>query len=293
MILVTQRTAYGVLICLLLATGLPLQPSGRAQAEPVELTAQEIRATLAGNTLVYRHERTGFKWFFAEDGSHLYDPDHGFAVPGQWYVRETDKKLCDWDVNPEIPSCVTVGLDGDRVFLDGGQHAFLLVPGNATDPSDNPGADFDPSRELSLPLDVTVEAPSDALPATLATLSGAWFGTFYTQRDFALIVERIDAQHVDVVYSWGPHKWTGGSPGWRRIKGRIEGNRLFFKVGNFNVSGHVRADGKLEIIGASERWAGMSLAVRWEHPPWESAKSAKLEAPSPTARRDRLRPPTH
>ena len=103
MILVMQRIAYGVLICLLLVTALPLQPSGRAQAEPVKLTAQGIRETLGGNTLVHRHDRTGFKWFFGQDGSLLFDPDHGFAVPGQWYVRESDNTLCDWDAIAEIP----------------------------------------------------------------------------------------------------------------------------------------------------------------------------------------------
>ncbi len=80
-----------------------------------------------------------------------------------------------------------------------------MVPGNVTGPGDNPGQDFNPAKELALSelQDVVIQPPEETLAAELAAFSGAWYGTWYAGRDFAIVVDRI-AQQPASLHRSGP-----------------------------------------------------------------------------------------
>ncbi len=85
--------------------------------EPINLNAQEIETTLAGNTLVHKNKRNGFKWFLSQDGKQIFDPDAGFPVSGNWYVETATQQLCWWDVDPKLPVCALVKMRGDQIIF--------------------------------------------------------------------------------------------------------------------------------------------------------------------------------
>lgn len=238
-------------------------------------SAEIITEAIAGNTIVQVNKRNGFKWFFDEDGKQYFDPDQGFPVSGKWYVSKSTQKLCWWDVDPNIPICAAINIGGDRVSFDFGDESFShkIAPGNLTDPADNPGNEFDPSRELAIHdlVDAKIDPPSESLSAKLAGLSGTWYGTWYTFRDFAIVVEKIDRQGANLIYAWGPHKFHDrDTAGWNGMTGFLDGDSLRFNLGSGSVTSTLRGDGTMEVVWRSKDEALRSIATRWPDPPWES-----------------------
>ena len=283
---------YRMPLSLTLALGLLVGQGDPAAAEPVKLSAQEAQALVSGNTLVLEDPRRGYRMYYSEDGRYLFDPEHGLAVEGHWFARESDDQLCDWIVNPDKPACAAVAVDGDQVLFDWGDgwesdYASRLDSGDGTDLSDNPGPDFDPSRDLSLPADLEIRPPTGAVPQGWAEASGAWYGSWFAFLDYALIIEALDSDSVQIAYAWGPNKFDGGDPGWRRASGRIEAGELMLDMGGWTLSVRVH-DGALELDGETRDWAGRTRAVRWADVPLTSPGARQVIAPDPSAARDQL-----
>jgi len=279
-------------IVVLLVVFLPLL-SNCAHLEPGRLPAADIRKAMAGNTIVHTSDRTGFKWYFDQNWKTLFDPDHGFPVRGQWHIWRAGNRLCNWDVDPDNAGCAAVYLEDGRISLDYGKglETYSLVQGNATDPSDNPGLNFDPSRELAVYelQDVAIQPPAESLATELAGFSGAWYGTWYSFRDFAIIVEKIDQQTASLIYAIGPNKWTdSGGARSRKVSGRIKGKTLTFDFWKGFIVCTLLADGKLDVVYRDEGWVGRSVATRWNNPPWASSIPVKLETPDYATSRTKL-----
>lgn len=263
---------------------------GCAHVETDNLSAGKITKALADNTIVHVNKRNGFKWFFDQDGKQIFDPDQGFPVSGQWYVSKATQKLCWWEVDPNLPGCASIKLRGNRISFDFGNESFShkLVPGNLIDLTDNPGRNFGPSRELALHdlVDVKIDPPSESLPAELARFSGTWYGTLYTVRDFAIVVEKIDRQGANLIYAWGPHKFHNrDTAGWAGATGYLEGETLRFNLWGGSATCTLRADGTLEVVWRFKDEAYRSIATRWPNPPWESLAS---QAPKLTPAQHRM-----
>ncbi|MGI9318488.1 MAG: hypothetical protein ACR2QW_14250 [bacterium] len=261
-----------------LLTVILLQVMGCAHVETDNSSVEKLTETLAGNTIVHVNKRNGFKWFFGQDGKQIFDPGQGFPVSGKWYVSSETQELCWWEVDPDIPTCASIKLhDGQITFyFEDGSDTHELAQGNHIDLTDNPGSSFDPSRELALHdlVDVNIEPPSESLPAELARFSGIWYGTFYTLRDYAIVVENIDGQGADLIYAWGPHKFHDRhTPGWAGVTGYVEGNKLRFNLTGGSITCTLRLDGTMEVVWRSDDEALRSIATRWPDPPWESLAS--------------------
>jgi len=247
--------------------------------------ATEITKILAGNSIVHSSSRTGFKRFFDKNGQHIFDPDRGFYLTGYWYVREIDNKLCDWEVDSTKPRCAAIKIEGNRITLDYGgglPYVTKLVSGNASDPVDNPGHDFDPSTELALSelQDVVIQSPEETLPADLAAFSGAWYGTWYAGRDFAIIIEQMNPQTASLIYAWGPSKFNNRSEaGSIKTTAQIDNAQMKFKPWDDSVVVTLRADGNLGVDWSSDNWSGRSIASRWPNPPWESTIAREVDTP--------------
>lgn len=261
---------------------------------PKPYTATEITNILADNSIVHSSNRTGFKRFFDKSGQHIFDPDRGFYLTGYWYVRETDNKLCDWEVDSKKPRCAAIKIEENLITLDyDGGLPFItkLVSGNATDPIDNPGLNFDPSTELALSelQDVVIQPPEATLETELAAFSGAWYGTWYAGRDFAIIVEQINPQTASLIYAWGPNKLNNRSQaGSIKTTAQLDGAKLRFKLWGDSGVLTLRPSGNLNIDWTSDDWSGRSIASRWPNPPWDSPITKKLETPDLTKPRTEL-----
>ena len=251
-------------------------------------SSEKITETLADSTIVHVDKRNGFKWFFDQDGNQVFDPDQGFPVSGKWYVSKATQKLCWWEVDPEIPTCASIKLRSGQITFDYEDEPFShkLLPGNLIDLTDNPGRDFDPSRELALHdlVDVKIDSPSESLPAKLAGLSGTWYGTWYTFRDFAIVVEKIDRQDANLIYAWGPHKFHNrDTAGWGGATGYIGGDSLRFNQRSGSITVTLHTDGTMAVVWRSKDGARAlrSIATRWPDPPWEFlASQASILTPA-------------
>jgi len=266
--------------------------SGLPESDP--LSTDDITNILAGNSIIHNSDRTGFKRYFNKNGQHIFDPDHGFYLTGNWFVRDSDHKLCDWEVDSTKPRCAAIKIEGDQVILDywGGVYVTKLIPGNATDSNDNPGHDFDPSRELALSelADVVIQQPEQSLAAVKAAFSGAWYGTWYAGRDFAVIIDQIDQKTASLIYAWGPNKSINSSnAGSKKTTARFDGANLKFKLWDSSGELTLLPDGNLVIDWVSGDWSGRSIAARWPDPPWESTASVQIETPDPTEARSGLK----
>lgn len=260
------------------------QIMGLAHSGSSQVTVAKLTNILAGNSIVNISERTGFKRYFDPNGTHIFDPGKGFYLTGNWFIDKNTKKLCDWEVNPEKPRCAAVELDGDLIELDyggdGNVFRTTLIQGNATDPNDNPGINFDPSLELSSSQlqDVIIHPPKKSLPNDLAGFSGGWYGTWYAGRDFAIIVEKLDKQHASLVYAWGPNKSSDSrQTGSIRTTGQIDGSIIKFSLWGESGVLSLHSDGNLKIDWQNEDWSGRSIATRWSNPPWESGLKAQCD----------------
>ncbi len=83
-----------------------------------------------------------------------------------------------------------------------------------------------------LPDDLKMEPPGPGISPSIARLSGAWQGDLaicLPYRSTTVIVEKLGLEGVMAVYSWGEYK--GAVPGWRRVTGTIQGDRIVLKFG--------------------------------------------------------------
>jgi hypothetical protein len=82
-----------------------------------------------------------------------------------------------------------------------------------------------------MPPDLLVVPPPSTVPWENARFAGRWIGQWEEQLDHVLVVE-LQLQNgkiteVVAVYSWGVSASLGvGSPGWTRVRGRIENGAL-------------------------------------------------------------------
>lgn len=111
---------------LVLALGaLGLVSAHPVHAGPVRMTAAEIEALLAGNTIVGTWSGTAYRQFYATDGSTLYLPEGGRPDEGLWRVNaETNHYESWWRSTGWTPYAM--------VRTDDGRYAW--VNGNALEP---------------------------------------------------------------------------------------------------------------------------------------------------------------
>jgi len=85
-----RRFLLATIAAVTVATALP------ALAAPTRLSAPEIEALLAGNTISGTWSGTAYRQYFATDGTTLYVPDGGKADEGQWRVNPDTNDYESW-----------------------------------------------------------------------------------------------------------------------------------------------------------------------------------------------------
>jgi hypothetical protein len=131
-------------------------------------------------------------------------------------------------------------------------------------------------------VDVKINPPPESLPARLSGFSGTWYGTWYTNRNFAIVVEDIDHQNADLIYAWGPNKsHDRDTAGWTAATGYLGEDTLRFNLYGGMATSTLRTDGTLEVVWRSKGEAWRSIATRWPDPPWASlASQASILTPA-------------
>jgi hypothetical protein len=103
-----------------------------------------------------------------------------------------------------------------------------------------------------MPPDLLVVPPPATVPRENARFAGRWIGKWDEQLDHVLVVE-LQVQNdqiteVIAVYSWGVSAELGvGSPGWTRVRGRIENGALRLELTRVQATAvyTMQADGTL------------------------------------------------
>ena len=116
-----------------------------------------------------------------------------------------------------------------------------------------------------MPPDLRVVPPPPGVPRENARFSGRWVGKWEGQLEHVLVVElqvqNDQATEVIAVYSWGVSGALGvGSPGWTRVRGRIEGGALRLDLTRVRSTAiyTIQPDGTL----VGEYWRGDRLTSR-------------------------------
>ena len=116
-----------------------------------------------------------------------------------------------------------------------------------------------------MPPDLMIVAPPASVPAANARFAGRWTGRWEEQLDHFLIVELLvqngQTTEVVAVYSWGTSPQLGvGTPGWTRVRGRIENGALRLELTRVQATAvyTMQADGSL----AGEYWRGERVTSR-------------------------------
>jgi hypothetical protein len=127
------------------------------------------------------------------------------------------------------------------------------------------GCAEDPLPPPPMPPDLRVVAPPPGVPPENARYSGRWIGKWEGQLDHVLVVElqvqNDKATEVIAVYSWGVSGALGvGTPGWARVRGRIEGGALRLDLTRVHATAvyTMQADGTL----VGEYWRGDRVTSR-------------------------------
>ncbi|NCQ23978.1 MAG: hypothetical protein COW54_03430 [Rhodobacteraceae bacterium CG17_big_fil_post_rev_8_21_14_2_50_63_15] len=85
-----RRSFSAALAVLMLAPGLP------ALAAPTRVTASEIEALLAGNTIVGTWSGTAYRQYYDAGGNTVYVPEGGKPDEGQWRVNAGTNEYESW-----------------------------------------------------------------------------------------------------------------------------------------------------------------------------------------------------
>ena len=94
------------------------------------------------------------------------------------------------------------------------------------------GGTVDRRALTPLPDDVKIEPPGPGVSPSVARLSGAWQGELaicIPYRPTTVVVEKLGPEGVTAVYSWG--EYERAVPGWRRVTGTVQGDRIVLKFG--------------------------------------------------------------
>ena len=104
-----------------------------------------------------------------------------------------------------------------------------------------------------MPPDLLVVPPPATVPRENARFAGRWIGKWEEQLDHVLVVElqvqNDQTTEVIAVYSWGVSPELGvNTPGWTRVRGRIENGALRLELTR------VAGDGRVHHAGRTARW---------------------------------------
>ena len=103
-----------------------------AAAEPIPLTATEIRALLTGNTAIGTWVDHDYRQWFTDGGTTYYAPKHGRSTRGRWRVNDvTDEYESEWGESGTWDGYGIIK-DGDTYLwiTDGiDPQAFTVLPG--------------------------------------------------------------------------------------------------------------------------------------------------------------------
>jgi hypothetical protein len=83
-----------------------------------------------------------------------------------------------------------------------------------------------------LPADMKIQPPPAGLPENIAALSGAWAGQWGgagASIPCTIVIERITPQEVSAIYSAGDFTRDPDPPGWRRVKGTVDGDKIVLR----------------------------------------------------------------
>ena len=118
------------------SSGTEASASTEASTIEVAITAAEIEAALAGNTIIGNWVGEDYRQFFDESGDTTYVPVDGQASFGQWRVDvSTDRYESLWPGARQWDA-YEVHRDGDQWFWTGGgveRSPFTIVDGNQLD----------------------------------------------------------------------------------------------------------------------------------------------------------------
>ena len=70
--------------------------AGSARAEPVAVSAAEIKALLTGNTIRGTWSGDEYKQYFNADGSTIYAPRRSQSTAGKWRVNDKTNQYESW-----------------------------------------------------------------------------------------------------------------------------------------------------------------------------------------------------
>ena len=139
--------------------------------------------------------------------------------------------------------------------VGGGLALGLVVAGCAVEPLPVP----------PMPPDLKVVSPPASVPRENARFAGRWVGKWEEQLDHVLVVELVvqndQATEVVAVYSWGVSAELGvGTPGWSRVRGRIENGALRLELTRVQATAvyTMQPDGTL----VGEYWRGDKVTSR-------------------------------
>jgi hypothetical protein len=142
-----------------------------------------------------------------------------------------------------------------RAALAGGLGLGLVLAGCAAGPLPPP----------PMPPDLKVVAPPPSVSRENARFAGRWIGKWEEQLEHVLVVELVvqneQAAEVVAVYAWGVSAELGvGTPGWSRVRGRIENGILRLELTRVQATAvyTMQADGT--VMG--EYWRGDKVTSR-------------------------------
>ncbi len=109
-----RRSFTATLAVLMLAPALP------ALAAPTRMTAPEIEALLAGNTIVGTWSGTAYRQYYDAGGNTLYVPEGGKPDEGRWRVNaETNEYESWWQSTGWTPYAMVRTDDGSYAWING------------------------------------------------------------------------------------------------------------------------------------------------------------------------------
>lgn len=120
-----RRFVLGLVLAPLLAAAAP------SMASYVKLSAPEIEALLAGNTITGTWSGTAYRQYFAPDGSTTYIPGDGKPDEGRWRTNpETNDYESWWRSTGWTPYALVRTQDGGFAWVNGDRlEAFSVLEG--------------------------------------------------------------------------------------------------------------------------------------------------------------------